>query len=111
MFWGGEEIKKPPLGGFYLFYGFASSLSFVFIEVDFAESHGFGRDFHVLVLFDVFEGFFQAEKYGRSDVCFFIGTAGSHVCKFLGLADINHDVVLSGAFPDDLSGIHFGHLG
>ena len=74
----GERINKKTTCGwfFYLFYGFTSSLSFVFIEVYLAKSHGFRGNLHVFVLFDVFKSLFQAEKYGRSDICFFIGTAG-----------------------------------
>lgn len=82
---GGSYFDKQGLVSRSLFYGFASSLSFVLVEINFAEAHRFGGYFHVLILFDIFESFFQAEQDRWGDICFLVGTAGSHVVNFLDL--------------------------
>ena len=82
------------------------TITFDFVEYDFAQTDVIRSALYVLVLLDVFESFFEREYDRRDDPRFSISTARTHIGEFLRLGDIDYDVVVLSVFSDHLSGIH-----
>ena len=75
------------------------------VEDDFAHTHGLGSDFDKLVLLDVFEALFQRHDGLGDDAGFLVGTRGTDIGELLGLADVDHEVVVVDMLANHLSGI------
>lgn len=60
-----------------------------------------GGEFDQLIVFDEFEGLFEAEpnRWGQDDV--FIGARGADVGELLGLEGIDDQIVVAGVKADD----------
>ena len=75
------------------------------VEDDLAHTHGLGSDFDKLVLLDVFEALFQRHDGLGDDAGFLVGTRGADIGELLGLADVDHEVVVVDMLANHLSGI------
>ena len=66
------EVFQP--GCFGSLLCLVGTLALQVVEDDFADAHGLGRDFHVFVGLDVFQGFFQGKQNGWNDVSLLVGS-------------------------------------
>src|SRR5882672_12431965 len=72
----------------------------------FAQADGFGRNFHVFIVSDEFDGLLQAKFTMRNQADGFIRAGGAHVGEFFFARDVYFHVLLAGIFADDHAFVH-----
>ena len=80
-------------------------LALVVVEDGLTHTHGLGRDLDEFVLLDVFETFLERHDSLGDDAGLLVGTRGTDVRELLGLADVDHEVVVMDMFANHLPGI------
>ncbi len=77
------------------------------LQVAFTQTDRFGRDFHELIILDVFEGDFEGHIAGRLQDDVLIAAGRPHVGEFLFLADVDRDVGVFVVLADDHAFVNF----
>src|ERR1700751_2783848 len=66
-----------------------------------AQPNGLGRNFHIFIVRDEFDGLLQAEFAMRDQADGFVGAGRAHVGEFFLACDVYFHVLLAGIFSDD----------
>ena len=81
------------------------TFAFELVEDYLAQTQMVRSHFDILILLDILEGLFEREHYRGDDTGLIVGSAGTHIGKFLRLGDIDHNVVILGVLAYHLAGI------
>ena len=82
------------------------SFTFSFIQDNFSQPYLARSNFHILILLNILQRFFQTKDDWRWQSGLFICTFRTHVSQFLRLRYIDYNVAFLGTFSNHLPSIH-----